>query len=286
MPAADEDEPARSFFADRLAEHHQPWALPPVAVEYVDDAGPYELRLAVSLEPPDDYQVCELDECNGALDELEVLAGNLFDDLLDALDALGRSPASVADEVLEHFALGQPPEDGWHELVERLNVYGEALEFDVFERTGGDLGPWFRGELSWDHLLRIASRLPPGSHYRAAMADDDELAARIAAVHGPPSKRKKTRRPPLQGFTTEIQYLHDIRNALQRVPWAVFAAQAPSGKRGSAPRPAKGPETADDRYELLDARREHTEVVSQVLVRRGGSKNRAGKAWVPGTDRP
>lgn len=285
MAAADDEdgEPDRSFFADRLAEHHHPWELPSTVVSYVDDAGPYELRVSVAIDPPDDAQVVELDECRGALDELEVLTGDLdrFDDLVDVLKVLRRSPATVADEVLTHFHLDRPPEDGWLGLVERLNVYGEALEFDIFERTGGDLGPWFRGELSWDHLLRIAAKLPAGSHYRAAMADDDELAARIAEEFGPPSKRRKSRRPPLVGFSTEVSYLHQITNQLNRLNWSVFAAQAEKAKRGSPPKPVKGPESADDRWEIADARREHDEVVSQVLVRRGGSKNRGGKAWVP-----
>lgn len=280
---ADEQDDEPSFFADQLAEACEPWRLPEVDVEFEDRAGPYTLRLAVVLEVPDDQQVAELDQCGGALDELEVLAGDddAFEDLLDALDALGWSPAGAADAALAAFHLDRPPEPGWLELVEMLNVYGRAIEYDLWER-GHDLAAYFRGERPWDHLVRVTERLPPGCQYRAAMADDDELAARIAEVHGPPSKRRKRNRPALAGWTTEVSYLHQIANGLGRVQWAVFAAQAEKGKRGSVPKGAKGPETADDRYERMDAAREHTEIVDQVLVRRGGSKARGGRAWVPG----
>lgn len=276
VDAADEpdDEPG-SFFALLMARTREPYRLPDTVVEYEDDEGPWSARLAVTIDPPDDDQVATLDNCGSALAELEVLAGDQFDDLLDVLDVRGTSPVAAADEVLEHFGLSDPPEIGWHELVERINVYGRGLEYDLWER-GRSLAAYFRGEgEGWDELLRIAARLPPGSHYRSAQLADDELAARIAEKHGPPSSRKKgSSRPPLEGFSTEVAYLHRIENRLHFLGWAVFAAQA-GRKRGSPPKPTKGPETADDRYEFADFMREHEEIVGQVLKRKGGSKKRA-----------
>lgn len=270
-----------SFFADRLAETHDPYRFPAVSVVYDDGDGPYEVVHRLVITVPDDEQVAELDDAGSALAEIEVLAGDDFDDLVDVLDEIGWSGLRAADELLGHFGLAEPPEAGWVDLVERLNLYGPALEFDLLTACNGlDLLDWFRGRWSWDHLLRIASRLPPGSHYRSAMADDDELAAQIAEVHGPPSKRPKRSRPALEGFTTEVSYLHRIANRLDYLGWATFAAQA--GKRkGRPPAPAKGPETADDRFEWADYMREHEDVASRVLVRKGGSKRRQAERQPP-----
>lgn len=226
------------------------------------------------IDPPDDRQVVELDAAVSALDELETLAGEQFDDVLDVVDGLGQTPAWAADEVIEHFHLDRPPRGGWFGLIEKINVYGRALEYDLWVR-GDRLSAYFLGRHPWDELLRLADRLPMGSQYYAALADDDELAAQIAARHGPPSKRKKgSGRPPLPGWTREVAYLHRIDNQLRRLEWAMFAAQAT--KRSSPPRAAKGPQTADDRYEQADFMREHEEIVGKVLKRKGGSKRPPG----------
>ena len=269
----DEDEDAGSFFADLMAAEHDPYHWPETTVDGE--------QLRVVLEVPDDEQVAALDGCRSAMHELDVLTGDpdLLDDLLDVLDARGTSPATAADRLLEHWALDRAPAVGWWELVETINLYGADLEFDVWERTGDDLGPWIRGERDWDLLLRIAARLPLGTHYRSALLDDDDLADRIAEVHGPPHKRRRAHRPPLVGFTPEVAQLHQIGHRLERLEWAIFRAQG--GKKATPPKPAKGPETADDRWEMRDHLREHDEVVSQVLKAKGGSKRRKERVPAP-----
>ena len=273
-PAEPPDDEPGSFFALLMARTHQPYRFPATVVDYEDDDGPWSLRLTVVVDPPDDGQVADLDGCVSALDELAVIAGDHFDDVLDVLDARGTSPAAAADALLAHFGVDEPPSIGWFALVERINVYGRALQYDLWER-GHELADYFRGTddtaEGWEHLLEVASRLPAGSHYRSAMLADDELAAQVAAKYGPPSKRPKgSNRPALEGFSTEVAYLHRIDNRLSYLAWAVFAAQA-GKKRGAPPKPAKGPETADDRYEFADFMREHEEIVGQVLKRKGGS---------------
>jgi len=266
-PEDSEEDPPASFFAELLARTHGPYTLPTTVVGYRDRDGPWELSVTVALDPPDDAAVAALDDAGGALDELEILAGDQYDDLCDVLETLDRSPARAADDVLGHFHLTHPPSIGWYDLVERVNVYGRGLQYDLWER-GHLLSDYFRGTHpdGWEHLLEVAARLPAGSHYRSAQLDDDDLARRVAEQYGPPSKRKKpgSNRPPLEGYTTEVSYLHRIENRLQFLGWAVFAAQA-GKKRGTPPRPSKGPETADDRYEFLDFMAEHEDVVSQVL---------------------
>lgn len=251
-------EPRPSFFADRLAGTHRP----------------YELPSGRLIDPPDDRQVAELDDAESALDDLEILVGDAVDEVLHELDDHGLLPGDAAEDLLVHFHLDLTPDGGWYELVERLNVYGRDIEYDLWER-GYRLTDYFLGEVpgGWDHLLlTVLPRLPQGSSFWAALVDDDELAAQIAAQHGPPSKRPKgSGRPPLRGWTREVAYQHSIDNRLGYLAWAVFAAQA-GKKRGNPPRPRKGPETADDRYEHMDFMREHDEVVSQVLKRKGGTK--------------
>lgn len=250
-----------SFFAERLAEACAPW---PVTDK-------------IEIPAPSDVAVAGLDDAEDAFDDLELLTGNLYDLVLDHLDDTGQPPARCARELLDHFHLTRAPLTGWRTLVEMINVYGGGIEYDLWDR-GHDLADYFRGHRPWDHLLRMLARLPMGSHYRAAIADDDVLAEQIAAVHGPLHKRRKgSGRPPLTEFTREISYLHRIDNRLEYLAWAVFAAQA-GKKRGSPPKGTKGPETADERVDFRGFLVEHEEVVGQVLKSKGGSKKPSGPA--------
>lgn len=253
-----------SFWTERMRDAH------PV---------PYRYRDKIEIPPPDDAATAALDECETAVDELEALAGQAaVDTLLDAIDDAGDLPAGVADEVLAHYHLVHAPDTGWHDMVERINLYGAAVEFDLWER-GRDLLDYFRGQVpgGWNHLLRVLGRLPMGSHFRAALADDDELARLMVEVHGPLHTRKGKGRPPLAEFDRHAAYLHKISNQLQYLAWATFAAQA-GKKRGTPPKGDKGPETADERVDFQGFLDEHDEIVSQVLKDKGGSKTRERQA--------
>lgn len=247
-----------SFWAERMA-----------------DACPPFIYGKIEIPPPGDVGAAELDDCQTVTDEAYALLGDgPAERLMDEVDERGDMLSLVVDDLLHHFALLRAPSIGWFLLVERINCYGEAIEYDL--DAGGfrwGLHDYFAGRVpgGWDHLLRMVNRLPLGSQFRSAIADDDELAARILAVEGPLHKRKKgSGRPPLAGFTLEVSYLHRIANQLTRLEWAEFASQA-GKKRTSPPKGQKGPETADERVDFADFMREHDEVVSQVLVRKGGS---------------
>ena len=234
---------------------------------------PYRYRGKIDVGPPDDVATAALDDAETAADELEILAGPaVIDTLLDAIDDAGDLLAGVADEALAFYRLDRTPETGWHDVVERINVYGAAIEYDLWSRNR-DLLDYFRGAVpgGWDHLLRMLARLPMGSHFRAAVADDDALAEQVAEIHGPLHKRKGGARPPLTEFDRQVMYLHKISNQLQYLAWATFAAQA-GKKRGSPPKGDKGPETADERVDFRGFLLEHEEVVGQVLKDKGGSK--------------
>lgn len=243
-----------SFWAERLRDAHP---------------APYRYRDKIEVPAPDDMATAALDECETAADEIEALAGqSLADTLLAAVDDAGDLPGSVADGLLGHYHLDRAPETGWHDTVERINIYGPAIEFDLWER-GHDLLDYFRGAVpgGWDHLTRMLHRLPMGSHFRAAVADDDELARAMVDLHGPLHKRKGGSRPPLTEFDRQVMYLHKISNQLQYLAWATFAAQA-GKKRGTPPKGEKGPETADERVDFQGFLAEHEEVAAQVLKRK------------------
>lgn len=256
----DEDTAPGSFFAERLAEAHDPWVIG-----------------KIEIPAPSDEAVAALDDVGTSpIDVLELICPDeTFDLVLDVIDVDRIPPGHAAREALAHFHIDRPPTIGWHELVERINLYGPGIEYDL--DSGGfrwGLHDYFLGRVpgGWDHFVRIIGRLPMGSHYRSAIADDDRLAEQIAARYGPPSAQpKKIARPPLTEFTREVAYLHRIDYRLSYLAWAVFAAQA-GKKRSSPPKPEKGPETANERYEAADFMREHEEVVSQVLKRKGAKR--------------
>jgi hypothetical protein len=214
-----------------------------------DDA---EQVLSWVLPAPDSDGVCELDEVTAPLDVVDALlgGGDLADEVLDVLE---RSPwpetPALAVRVRDHFALAALPAGMWQEIVERVDLYGEAIEADLalggVGYTGGhDLLDWFRGDRPWPQLLRLLERLPEGSRYVAAILDDEELArARIEAGVEPPAPRST---PSLLGETAERMLLRAVLSGLMRVEHAVFAAQV-GKKAGPRPRPLPGPSTAEDR---------------------------------------
>lgn len=61
-------------------------------------------------------------------------------------------------------------------VVVLVDRYGGAIEYDLHTLAGLDLLDFFRHDLSWRKLLDLVDRLPAGSAYWAARADDDELA--------------------------------------------------------------------------------------------------------------
>lgn len=72
---------------------------------------------------------------------------------------------------------------------------------------------YFRGSRPFSQLLRIISRLPPESHYKAAYADDDEIAEILFSIgfgkeDGPPGP------PPIVGYSSIHAKLDDIADQI------------------------------------------------------------------------
>lgn len=240
MPDEDLGDDAGSLWEQMAAE-----AVGPLALELSDPDGGKPWSWTV--EAPDSDGVCELDEVANPLDVVDALlgGGDLADEVLDLLDRLPWSTTvATAARVRQHFALAPLPAGMWRELVEQIDLYGEAIEADLFDR-GHDLLDWFRGRRPWPQLGRILGRLPEGSRYVAAILDDEDLAAeRIAAETDAPRRRA---RPPLVGETAERMLLRGVLSAMLRLEHATYAVNAPKGKAGSPPQPLPGPETAEDR---------------------------------------
>lgn len=115
-----------------------------------------------------------------------------------------------------------------------------------------DLDDWFRGLRDWQTLMDLVHELPRGSHYRAALADDDELAEAILDLGEP----EPPAHPPLEGWTNELEALTGIQDLLKAI-----------AMRGSekTPKPLPRPQTGMDRVKRHRVSARHATVLDQVL---------------------
>ena len=94
-------------------------------------------------------------------------------------------------------------------LVWLIGRYGEAIEYDLHATFTLDLLDFFRHKYSWRKLEALLSRLPSGSAFWAAKADDDEAAAAWLAQSGDRPQRPVG--PDLQEMSYTNQLLLDIK---------------------------------------------------------------------------
>lgn len=116
---------------------------------------------------------------------------------------------------------------------------------------GLDLDEWFRGHRDWRTLLDLVDELPRGSHYRAEIADDDEIAEAVATL-----KVQGTSRPPLKDWTAELEALTGIQDLLSALIYRGSGKQPPRLPR---------PETAFDRVDRKRVAISHAKVLGQLL---------------------
>lgn len=120
---------------------------------------------------------------------------------------------------------------------------------------------FFRGRYSWAKLERLLSRIAvlPQSHYRWAIADDDEAAERALASGDEPTGSPA---PPLEAFSPEVQYLAMVVDRLGEVIQAVIST-VPKAKVPKM-RPLPRPETAFDRAKRRKSLQRHHDLVAEV----------------------
>lgn len=145
-------------------------------------------------------------------------------------------------------------------LVWLIGRYGEAIEYDLHATFTLDLLDFFRHKYSWRKLEALLSRLPSGSAFWAAKADDDEAAAAWLAQSGDRPQRPVG--PDLQEMSYTNQLLLDIcdiQSVLVNRIEALLSAYG--GGKPSRVIPALRPETG-----IARARRKREETAIADLV--------------------
>ena len=119
-----------------------------------------------------------------------------------------------------------------------INKYGPEIRWDLQRYLGIDLDDFLTGERHWATFLELLEQLPPGSHYIAALADDDDLAEQmLAARKGSPEAP-----PSLRDWDATQSKLTALLDGVQ-------ALCALTARMESAPPPMPRPVTAADRLE-------------------------------------
>lgn len=258
-PDSDDQEELPSLFEDLMDQ-----TVGPMQLELPDPSDAAHV-LTWHVGVPDADGVCELDHVTHPVDVIEeLLDEGQADDVLDVLDPQPWSTTlAVAARLRRHFALPESVTGLWTHLVEQIDLYGEAIDADFFDR-GHDLLDWFRGRRPWPQLARLIARLPPESRYMAAVLDDEELARERIAAAGPEDRTKSRTRPPLVGESLDRIYARATVSALRRIEFAVYAAQSGGKSKGKPPPPLPGPETAEDRVREHMADTEIEEIFDAV----------------------
>lgn len=129
-------------------------------------------------------------------------------------------------------------------LVEVVDRYGPAIEYDLHQHLGLDLLDFFRHKHSWMKLDRLIWQLPSGSAFWAARTDDDEAAKAMLERHG--DKPRPRAVPPLTEMTRTNQVLLDIVDWLQLT---VDRLERLGGNKPPVPERAPRPTSALERVE-------------------------------------
>ncbi|WP_306363377.1 hypothetical protein [Nocardia sp. CC227C] len=137
-------------------------------------------------------------------------------------------------------------------LVEFWERFGAALDYDLLER-GIDVrdcfGPATIRTRDWRTIWAFKDRLPHGSHYRAALAMDRELAEQMVAAEEAEATLdlyEEAAQPSgttPEGYTIDSYLLLSVIDALQGVQAAVIAA---AGGDPPTIKPMPRPVTAAD----------------------------------------
>lgn len=149
-------------------------------------------------------------------------------------------------------------------LAYLLERYGGAIEADLADRQW-DLAALWQAR-RWRFLLNIIDHLPGNSHFVAAMADDEELAAQAPEPKPSP--------PPLSSWTPEVERLTLIADRLGEVVTAVHNTVAT--KPSKPPRPLPRPQTAHDRIKTQRRRAKRDLILKRLTEAREAGRPSMG----------
>lgn len=116
---------------------------------------------------------------------------------------------------------------------------------------------FFRGRVSAQEILDYLEHLPRTSAYHTAVAEDEDLAERLAAEPPPPH-----RPPPLREFGPEVQVLAELRDLV--VNLIAVTVKAHGGKPTKV-KPYPRPEPAVQRERRRRQLQQHRALVARVL---------------------
>lgn len=127
-------------------------------------------------------------------------------------------------------------------VLELVDRYGPAIEWDLHERLGVDLLDFFRGVHPWRKLQRLLDQLGKidGTALWAARADDDHLAAAYLEAH-PELLREdgpaKPAPPPLRSMDMHTQLLLGLHDMVGLVVDTLAQLGGGTPQMSPAPRP-------------------------------------------------
>ncbi|QDF15389.1 tail assembly chaperone [Gordonia phage Mollymur] len=162
---------------------------------------------------------------------------------------------------------------GFAGLIQLIEEHGESIEWDLHSELNLDLLDFFRGELPWPKLYRLLRKLPPGSRYKSALAQNMELAQLLLDMEDKESEDKwaadlladdEEEKPEEElsptsaiGHTAEVELLMKIADWLQTLNSTLIGVNMPKGKRPPRVRPHPRPVSA---IQVLRREREKAEV--------------------------
>lgn len=226
---------------------------------YLDEAkqASFDLVLddgyTITVPRPGIEEILAASQAPNALAGLRVMAGDQYPALTRALGAEDSAVLTeVARDMASHF--GVPEASHAADLVDR---YGDAIRADLQARYQIDMLDFLRGSLTAEAFLDYLRHLPRTSAYHQALAQDEDLAERLA--NDPDSKPGP---PPLTEFGPEVQVLAELRDLVAALIAVTVKAH---GGKPSKTKPYPRPETAIQRARRRARFRQHQSVVARVL---------------------
>lgn len=118
---------------------------------------------------------------------------------------------------------------------------------------------FFRGGLDARTFLDYVEHLPRTSAYHSAIADDEELAARMLDEDTPSSST-----PRLAEFSPEVQVMAEVRDLLASL---IGVQIARAGKKPKKIKPYPRPESALERIRRRQQYANHRTIVGRLIPR-------------------